>query len=207
MDLGKHAARDPCRNVKPFDTSHAVPRSTRCAARFGGPALRFHYDDEWHRERDELARFAATIRRVLATLTRYMSIYRKFNRVPPDDLHHFERQRPVSNEPRLPEPSDWLPKRKAAPYEKLLATTVTWRDALPHELHPETLCSRFPRIANGLASGWRDRDSTLRCFDELLTDRRGDRQGFPANVLEELHALKAFYEALHSPSEEGWRRA
>src|SRR6266536_3985529 len=90
----------------------------------------------------------------------YMSIYRKFNRVPPDDLHHFERQRSASNEPGLPESSDWMPKRKAMPYEKLLATTLTWRDALPRTLQPEVLCARFPRIANGLASGWRDRDAT-----------------------------------------------
>src|SRR6266567_8178644 len=137
----------------------------------------------------------------------YMSIYRKFDRVPPDELHHFERQRHASNEPRLLEPSNWLPKRKAMPYEKLLATTLTWCDALPRTLRPQVLCSRFPRIANGLASGWRDRDATMRYFDELLTDTRGDRRGFAANVLQELHALKAFYESSHAPSEEGWRRA
>jgi len=136
-----------------------------------------------------------------------MSIYRKFNRVPPDELHHFERQTPASNEPQLPDSSEWLPKRKAMPYEKLLATTVTWCDALPPELHPAVLRARFPRIANGLASGWRDRDATMRSFDELLTDKRGGRQGFPPNVLQELHALKAFYEESHAPSEQGWRRA
>jgi hypothetical protein len=136
-----------------------------------------------------------------------MSIYRKFNRIPPDELHHFERQRSASNESRLQDQSDWLPRRKANPYEKLLATTRTWCDALPQGLQPEELCARFPRIANGLASGWRDRDATMRYIDELLTDTRGDRQGFPANVLEELHALKAFYEELHSVRNEGWRRA
>jgi hypothetical protein len=77
---------------------------------------------------------------------------------------------------------------------------------LPPTLQPHALCARFPRIANGLAAGWADRDATMRYIDDLLTDKRGGRKGFPAIVLEELHSLKAFYEALHSPQQEGWRR-
>jgi len=136
-----------------------------------------------------------------------MSIYRKIDRVPPDDLHHFERQHTASNEPRLPDQTDWLPKRKAKPYEQLLASTKAWCATLPPELRPTVLCERFPRIANGIASGWSDRNETMRYFDDLLTDNRGGRQGFPANVLEELHAVKEFYEALYVARPEGWRRA
>lgn len=134
-----------------------------------------------------------------------MSIYRKFGRVPPDDLHHFERQRKNAGASVGRDDSDWLPMRKAKPYERLLATAVNWCSGLPSGLQPHELCKMYPRIANGLASGWRDPDATLRYFDQLLSDHRGGRRGFPGDVLQELHALKAFYEALHRP--EGWRRA
>jgi len=135
-----------------------------------------------------------------------MSIYRKIERVPVDDLHYFERQRGGSGRSLAQDESDWLPKRKALPYDKLLATTESWRAALPLALRPKALCEQFPRIANGLATGWRDSHATMRYFEDLLTDRRAGRKGFPADVVEELHALKAFYEALH-PSSEGWRRS
>jgi hypothetical protein len=135
-----------------------------------------------------------------------MSIYQKVKRAPPDDLHHFERQRKAANDFIRSDDTDWLPRRKANPYERLLATTLAWCATLPPGVQPNELCSRFPRIANGLASGWRDRDATMRYFDDLLTDKRGGRNGFPADVLEELHSLKAFYEALNWPRQEGWRR-
>jgi len=135
-----------------------------------------------------------------------MSIYRKVRRVPPDDLNYFERQRPAANEYIREDDSDWLPRRRARPYDRLLATTAAWCATLPPTLQPNALCSSFPRIANGIAAGWGDRDATMRYFDDLLTDKRGGRNGFPADVLEELHSLKAYYEAMHWPQAEGWRR-
>jgi hypothetical protein len=134
-----------------------------------------------------------------------MSIYRKFNRAPADDLHHFERQRQRPGERDAADAGDWLPKRKAKPYDQLLATTAAWSAAFAPPLQPKVLCQGFPRIANALASGWRDVDSTLRYLDDLLTDKRGGRKGFPAEVLGELHALRSFYETQHA--REGWRRA
>jgi hypothetical protein len=151
------------------------------------------------------ARITATIRATRYALC-YMSIYRKIKRAPPDDLNYFERQRTAANDSTRGDDSDWLPRRKARPYDRLLVTTAAWRTLLPPTLQPHALCARFPRIANGLAAGWGDRDATMRYFDDLLTDMRGGRKGFPAIVLEELHSLKAFYEALHSPQQEGWRR-
>jgi hypothetical protein len=134
-----------------------------------------------------------------------MSIYRKIKRAPPDDLNYFERQRPAANDSSRGDESDWLPRRKARPYERLLATTAAWCSLLPPDLQPTVLCTSFPRIANGLATGWSDRDATMRYFDDLLTDKRGGRQGFPADVLEELQSLKAYYEAINWPRDGGWR--
>lgn len=73
-------------------------------------------------------------------------------------------------------------------------------------MQPQALYECFPRILNGLAAGWHDRDATLRSFDDLLTDRRGGRRGFPLEMLEELRTLKVFYERLHPRRDDGWRR-
>jgi hypothetical protein len=127
-----------------------------------------------------------------------MSIYRKLNPVPADNLHYFERQRRGAIASAGQDASEWLQKRKAKPYEHLLVTTIAWRNALPLTLQPVALCERFPRIANGLASGWRDPEAMVRCFDDLLTDKRGGRRGFTGDVLEELYALKAHYDAVQS---------
>ena len=136
-----------------------------------------------------------------------MSIYRKFQNAPRDDLHYFSTQRAASHElvsqPRI----EWLARRKANPCEELLATTARWYASLPLPVQPELIHAHFPRIANGLAAGWHDRDTTLRYFDDLLTDRRGDRKGFAADVLEELHRLKTFYHVLKPAPDDIWRSA
>jgi hypothetical protein len=139
-----------------------------------------------------------------------MSIYRKFISAPPDDLHYFSRRRadsPDSHE-LAPQPQiEWQARRKANPCEELLTTTVRWFASLPRPVQPHALRTCLPRIANGLAAGWHDRDTTTRYFDELLTDARGGRKGFPAGVLEELHRLKTFYEALNAPRDDPWHSA
>jgi hypothetical protein len=136
-----------------------------------------------------------------------MSIYRKFTSIPRDNFHYFSTQRAASHE-LVPQPgSEWLARRKANPCEELLSTTVRWYASLPLAVQPELLRARFPRIANGLAAGSNDRDTTKRNFDELLTDSRGGQKGFPAALLEELHRLKTFYEALDPAPDDVWRSA
>jgi hypothetical protein len=136
-----------------------------------------------------------------------MSIYRKFTSIPRDNLHYFSTRRVASKELAPRSESEWLARRKANPCEELLTTTVRWYASLPLAVQPEVLRARFPRIANGLAAGWHDRDTTKRYFDDLLTDRRGGRKGFPAGVLEELHRLKTFYEELDPAPDDVWRSA
>ncbi len=134
-----------------------------------------------------------------------MSIYRKFERVPLDNLHYFPTQHSASHRLASRPEDEWLARRKANPCEALLTTTARWYAGLPLAVQPEALRARFPRIANGLAAGWHDRDTTRRYFDDLLTDRRGGRRGFPADVLEELHKLKTYYEALNPAPADVWR--
>jgi hypothetical protein len=52
------------------------------------------------------------------------------------------------------------------------------------------LLQRFPRIANKLARLWGDEKSITDYLDHLLIDRRGKRQGFPPDVLNELLNLR-----------------
>jgi hypothetical protein len=48
--------------------------------------------------------------------------------------------------------------------------------------------TRFPRIAHELATRWQRRDIDA-YLDSLLIDSRGNRMGFPADVLEEIMFL------------------
>lgn len=137
---------------------------------------------------------------------RRMSIYQKLKGVSADNLHDFPRQRTAAREPAAESEIEWRVRRKAKPCEELLSTTATWYARLPLTVQPKALREHFPRIANGLAAAWHDRDATLHDFDELLSDRRGGRRGFPPDVLEELQRLKTFYEGLNPAPGDVWRR-
>jgi hypothetical protein len=73
--------------------------------------------------------------------------------------------------------------RKAAPADKPLPATLTWVANLPAHVRPTTLLRDFARIANLIATTWGDSK------ESLLADKRGNRRGFPADVLKELVAL------------------
>ncbi len=100
----------------------------------------------------------------------------------------------------LPEGVDKLPelalnyweqrRRKPVPTDRALqGVTIDWMLKLPLSLRPRELCDRYPRAANALATAWctSERDAVL---DDLLSDRRGRRRGFPPEVRSELEALR-----------------
>ena len=49
-----------------------------------------------------------------------------------------------------------------------------------------------------MATAWKDADDRAAVLDELLSDRRGNRRGFPPEVTSELQALR--YAAAHPES-------
>jgi hypothetical protein len=53
---------------------------------------------------------------------------------------------------------------------------------------------RYPRVLNRIAASWDSPLDAERCFDELLLDARGTRQGFPASVISEIVSLRHHYE-------------
>ena len=130
-----------------------------------------------------------------------MSIYRRTDRVPPNDLG-------AVTEPRPAVPSgmgsDWTKRRMSDPANGLLKPTFAWASNLPLEIQPRTLLYKFPRIANLIAAMWQDPNSIRRYVDDLLVDKRGNRQGFPVEVLRELFQLRAYYDEMHPDSALPW---
>jgi hypothetical protein len=129
-----------------------------------------------------------------------MSIYRPLARSARSDVHHVAEHvvGPESREPHsnLPPGETWSSRRKAAPPDFLFATTERWMASLPLEVQPRALARRFPRLANALAALWARPVEAADYLNDLLVDRRGGRQGFPLEVLDELHTLNAYYAAL-----------
>jgi hypothetical protein len=87
---------------------------------------------------------------------------------------------------------DWAPLRCAPRITDLSLTDVTrtWLHRLPPRRRPQRLSALFPRVATRIALCWNDAELAAQVLDDLLTDRRGGRRGFPAPVVRELHRLR-----------------
>lgn len=91
-------------------------------------------------------------------------------------------------------------RRKPLPADRALqGSTIEWLLKLPASLRPRELCDRYPRAANAVAAAWQSSDRAA-VLDELLSDRRGARRGFPPEVKSELQALR---DAVANPSSAG----
>lgn len=73
---------------------------------------------------------------------------------------------------------------------------IDWILYLPAEIRPQILSRRYPRIANILAAAWLQPHQFKARLQEYLHDKRGNRQGFPAEVLEELKKLESHFNKL-----------
>ncbi len=76
--------------------------------------------------------------------------------------------------------------------DALNGTSRAWLRLLPPGRRPLRLCERYPRVANRIAWCWRDAALMDAVFDDLLTDRRGGRHGFPTGVVSELRRLRDY---------------
>lgn len=74
--------------------------------------------------------------------------------------------------------------------EKLDAATEAYMRSLPGLKYPQALVERFPRIANMVVSLKNDKRRLREYFESLTNDTRGGRQGFPFNVLMDIHNLR-----------------
>jgi hypothetical protein len=129
-----------------------------------------------------------------------MSIYRKFDREPSNDMHARPVKRVDPPQPTAPPASS----PRGGPPVDPMPLTIEWAAKLPGDVRPMALIRAFPRIANFIAANWPTPTSLSPYLDELFVDRRGNRRGFPPDVMEELFALRAYYEELHPTHDRRW---
>ena len=125
-----------------------------------------------------------------------MSIYRRKDLINLNDVHHTPRrnmQGPLSSRDEHAASHDWSKVRRANPADYLLPVGDDWFDRLPPQVQPCALITYYPRIANLIALQWNNQSACTAYFDELLIDRRGSRQGFPAAVKRDLVALRDYW--------------
>jgi hypothetical protein len=96
----------------------------------------------------------------------------------------------LSVQPRPDADRDWSSVRKARPAEYLLPLTEKWFDAFPSDKAPCALATQYPRICNLIAVHWNDMRGAPELFEDLLTDRRGGRAGFPPAVRRDLISVQ-----------------
>ena len=131
-----------------------------------------------------------------------MSIYRKSNSYPRSDVHvnetlEEEKVVPLRTTSRMSVGSEEHKRvRKAAPANVPLPRTLTWVASLPPNFQPNGLVRHFARIANLIAATWEDPKAFDAYIESLLTDKRGNRRGFPSDILSELVALQRYHNTL-----------
>jgi hypothetical protein len=77
------------------------------------------------------------------------------------------------------------PRETLSPESELLVAALAGA-----ELPITALAARFPHVVNRLSACWNVPLDVVDVLDELLTDRRGGRRGFPADALAEVLTLR-----------------
>jgi hypothetical protein len=95
---------------------------------------------------------------------------------------------------KSPAQVDYVALRRAVPVSQPVPAAFKWIARLPRGARPRNLLRQYPRIANNLALSWPDRKAFRHCLYDLLVDKRGGRKGFPQPVLQELLALREYFE-------------
>lgn len=68
-------------------------------------------------------------------------------------------------------------------------------------LYPMQLANAHPRIIERIVALWNQGSSLEAYLDDLLIDRRGNREGFPPPIIMEILALKNFFLSLKKQPE------
>jgi hypothetical protein len=100
--------------------------------------------------------------------------------------------------------SNYEQRRAPQPAESMRTATIQWILKLPAHLQPRHLQVKYPRIANRLATLWAEPERCEPYFEDLLTDKRGGRKGFPLAVAQEIASLRDHYFRLHHKGLVAW---
>lgn len=88
-------------------------------------------------------------------------------------------------------PAPSVPARRAR--ETLSEDARALMNALPDDVPVVALALDFPHVLNRIADAWEDAAAFERVLRDLLIDTRGDREGFPIAVEDELETLQAHW--------------
>jgi len=80
---------------------------------------------------------------------------------------------------------------------RLKETTIGWIRSLPRPVRPRALAKLYPRIANILADNWSKPAAFEARLRSFMLDERGNRQGFPFEVLIEFSHLQNHFDRIH----------
>lgn len=71
------------------------------------------------------------------------------------------------------------------------------------EKYPYALETLYPRVLNRIMDLWDSPPALQECFEELMVDKRGGRQGFPRDVAHDIFVLSGVYDDYLSRPPEG----
>lgn len=77
--------------------------------------------------------------------------------------------------------------------ERLDRRSLRMLESLPIHLRMLHVRRDYPHVLNRIAADWPDPHRFARLLRSLLTDERGNRQGFPIEVMMELVDLRSHY--------------
>ena len=83
--------------------------------------------------------------------------------------------------------------RKSNPAENATPRSRLWFASLPHPVRPTGLLKQFPRVVNRVAEAWDNPAVFGELSTDLLYDFRGNRAGFPGEIVRELRTLREYY--------------
>jgi hypothetical protein len=78
---------------------------------------------------------------------------------------------------------------------------LAWLEALPPAVRPMACAEHYPRIVNRLTRLWQAPLFVRDYLDDLVLDSRGERQGFPHGITDELLRLRDYYNATYPRTE------
>jgi len=84
---------------------------------------------------------------------------------------------------------------------------IRWLASLPDEVRPIELGRDFPRIINTIAAKWSDFIGCRHYLNGLQMDDRGGRQGFRFPIVQEICALREYFDSLYPPEKDLWQQA
>ena len=93
----------------------------------------------------------------------------------------------------IPEVTTSTPHKSASSSPELTGEALRLLIKVDTKVELKELTLRFPDVLNRIADVWSSSGRAERCFDDLLLDARGTRQGFPQSVISEIASLRHYY--------------